>query len=225
MDALNALERRLAYTFARRELLTQALTHRSHGNPHNERLEFLGDGLLNFIVASLLFERFTKLPEGDLSRLRATLVNQQALSEIALTLGLGDLLRLGEGELKSGGFRRPSILADGLEAVFGAIFLDGGFERAKAAIGGLYETRITQIDSAALTKDPKTTLQEYLQGKHLALPKYVVLSIGGEAHQQTFLVECAIVELSVKAQGSGNSRRAAEQEAAAQVLAKLPLHL
>jgi ribonuclease III len=221
LNALDSLERRLAYAFTRRELLTQALTHRSHGNPHNERLEFLGDGMLNCVVASLLYERFAKLPEGDLSRLRATLVNQQTLSEIAQSLGLGDLLRLGEGELKSGGFRRPSILADALEAVFGAIFLDGGFDRVRAVIGGLYEKRIGQIDVGALTKDPKTTLQEYLQGKRLALPRYAVVSVSGDAHQQTFLVECEIAELAVKAQGSGNSRRVAEQEAAARILAQI----
>ena len=221
MNALDSLERRLAYAFTRRELLTQALTHRSHGNPHNERLEFLGDGILNCVVASLLYERFAKLPEGDLSRLRATLVNQQTLSEIAQSLGLGDLLRLGEGELKSGGFRRPSILADALEAVFGAIFLDGGFDRVRAVIGGLYEKRIGQIDVGALTKDPKTTLQEYLQGKRLALPRYAVVSVSGDAHQQTFLVECEIAELAVKAQGSGNSRRVAEQEAAAGILTQI----
>ena len=221
MNALDSLERRLAYAFARRELLTQALTHRSHGNPHNERLEFLGDGMLNCIIASLLYERFAKLPEGDLSRLRASLVNQQTLSEIAQSLGLGDMLRLGEGELKSGGFRRPSILADALEAVFGAIFLDGGFDRVRTVIGGLYEQRISEIDAGALTKDPKTTLQEYLQGKRLALPRYVVVAVSGDAHQQTFLVECEIAELGVKAQGSGNSRRVAEQEAAAGILTQI----
>jgi ribonuclease-3 len=221
VNALDSLERRLAYAFTRRELLTQALTHRSHGNPHNERLEFLGDGMLNCIIASLLYERFAKLPEGDLSRLRASLVNQQTLSEIAQSLGLGDMLRLGEGELKSGGFRRPSILADALEAVFGAIFLDGGFDRVRTVIGGLYEQRISEIDAGALTKDPKTTLQEYLQGKRLALPRYVVVSVSGDAHQQTFLVECESVELGVKAQGSGNSRRVAEQEAAARILAQI----
>jgi ribonuclease-3 len=221
LNALDSLERRLAYAFTRRELLTQALTHRSHGSPHNERLEFLGDGMLNCIIASLLYERFAKLAEGDLSRLRATLVNQQTLSEIAQSLGLGDLLRLGEGELKSGGFRRPSILADALEAVFGAIFLDGGFDRVMAVIGGLYEQRIGEIDAGALTKDPKTTLQEYLQGKRLALPRYAVVSVSGDAHQQTFLVECEIAELGVKAQGSGNNRRVAEQEAAARTLVQI----
>ena len=221
MNALDSLERRLAYAFTRRELLNQALTHRSHGSPHNERLEFLGDGMLNCIIASVLYERFAKLPEGDLSRLRATLVNQQALSEIAQSLGLGDLLRLGEGELKSGGFRRPSILADALEAVFGAIFLDGGFDRVSAVIGELYEQRIGEIDAGALTKDPKTTLQEYLQGKRLALPRYAVVSVSGDAHQQTFLVECEIAELGMKAQGSGSSRRVAEQEAAAGTLAQI----
>lgn len=209
-----AVERRLGYSFRDGALLRQALTHRSFGTPNNERLEFLGDGLLNFVVARLLYEQFSRLPEGDLSRLRAHLVNQQTLSELASSLSLGNHLRLGEGELKSGGFRRPSILADAFEAIIGAIFLDGGFAAAEDVLGRLYRPRIAQVDPAALGKDPKTRLQEFLQGRRLALPKYAIVSVSGEAHEQQFLVECSIPELRVTTQGAGPSRRAAEQEAA-----------
>jgi ribonuclease III len=209
-----AVERRLAYQFRDASLLRQALTHRSHGTPNYERLEFLGDGLLNFVVARLLYEQFSRLPEGDLSRLRASLVNQQTLSELATSLSLGDHLRLGEGELKSGGFRRPSILADAFESLVGAIFLDGGFEAAAQVLGRLYAPLMASADPAALGKDPKTRLQEFLQGRHLALPQYTIASVSGEAHEQHFRVECAIPELGLKSHGEGPSRRAAEQEAA-----------
>ncbi len=209
-----AVERRLAYQFRDASLLRQALTHRSHGTPNYERLEFLGDGLLNFVVARLLYEQFSKLPEGDLSRLRASLVNQQTLFELASSLSLGDHLRLGEGELKSGGFRRPSILADAFEALVGAIFLDGGFTAAAEVLGRLYGPLMASADPAALGKDPKTRLQEFLQGRHLALPQYSIINVSGEAHEQHFRVECAIPELDLKSQGEGPSRRAAEQEAA-----------
>lgn len=209
-----AVERRLAYQFRDASLLRQALTHRSHGTPNNERLEFLGDGLLNFVVARLLYAQFQKLPEGDLSRLRASLVNQQTLSELSASLSLGDHLRLGEGELKSGGFRRPSILADAFEALVGAIFLDGGFAAAEEVLAKLYQPLMASADPAALGKDPKTRLQEFLQGKHLGLPRYSIVNISGEAHEQHFRVECAIPELGLKSQGEGPSRRAAEQEAA-----------
>lgn len=209
-----AVERRLAYQFRDASLLRQALTHRSYGAPNNERLEFLGDGLLNFVAARLLYEQFAKLPEGDLSRLRASLVNQQTLSELAASLSLGDHLRLGEGELKSGGFRRPSILADAFEALVGAIFLDGGFEAAEEVLGRLYQPLMAKADPAALGKDPKTRLQEFLQGKRMALPQYSIINISGEAHEQHFRVECAVPELGLKSQGEGPSRRAAEQEAA-----------
>lgn len=209
-----AVERGLGYRFRDASLLRQALTHRSYGTPHNERLEFLGDGLLNFVVARLLFEQFEKLPEGDLSRLRASLVNQQSLSKLAVSLALGDHLRLGEGELKSGGFRRPSILADALEAVIGAIFLDGGFAAAEQVLGQLYQPLLAGTDPALLDKDPKTRLQEYLQGKHLSLPQYSIVTVTGEAHDQHFRVECAILELDIRSYGEGTSRRAAEQEAA-----------
>jgi ribonuclease III len=209
-----AVERRLGHAFRNTALLRQALTHRSHGTPHNERLEFLGDGLLNFVVARLLYDRFAKLPEGDLSRLRAHLVNQQTLSELASSLSLGDHLCLGEGELKSGGFRRPSILADAFEAIIGAIFLDSGFAAAEQVLGRLYEPLLARVDPAALGKDPKTRLQELLQGRRLALPLYSIVNVSGEAHEQHFMVECAVPELGVKARGEGPSRRAAEQEAA-----------
>jgi ribonuclease III len=209
-----AVERRLGHAFRDAALLRQALTHRSHGTPHNERLEFLGDGLLNFVVARLLYEKFEKLAEGDLSRLRAHLVNQQTLSELAVSLCLGDHLRLGEGELKSGGFRRPSILADTFEAIVGAVFLDSGFEAAERVLRTLYQPLLARVDPAALGKDPKTRLQELLQGRRLALPQYSIVNVSGEAHEQHFLVECAIPELGVKARGEGSSRRAAEQGAA-----------
>jgi ribonuclease III len=209
------IERRLGYRFSNAALLQQALTHRSHGVPHNERLEFLGDGLLNFVVARLLFQQFTTLAEGDLSRLRAGLVNQQALSELASALELGDQLRLGEGELKSGGFRRPSILADAFEAVIGAICLDGGFAAAEKVLTELYRPLLAAIDpQTSGNKDPKTRLQEYLQGRKLALPQYAIVSVIGEAHEQLFRVECAVPELSIRSQGEGPTRRAAEQEAA-----------
>ena len=209
-----AVERRLAYQFRDASLLRQALTHRSHGTPNNERLEFLGDGLLNFVVARLLYDQFAKLPEGDLSRLRASLVNQQTLSELSASLSLGDHLLLGEGELKSGGFRRPSILADAFEALVGAVFLDGGFASAEEVLARLYQPLMASADPAALGKDPKTRLQEFLQGRHLGLPRYSIVHISGEAHEQHFRVECAIAELGLKSQGEGPSRRAAEQEAA-----------
>jgi ribonuclease-3 len=208
------IERRLGYQFGNASLLQQALTHRSHGAPHNERLEFLGDGLLNFVIARLLFQNFTALPEGDLSRLRAGLVNQQALSELAASLSLGDHLRLGEGELKSGGFRRPSILADALEALIGAVYLDGGFAAAEKVLTELFRPLLTAIDPKESGKDPKTRLQEYLQGRRLGLPQYSIISVEGEAHEQHFHVECAIPELSIHSRGAGPTRRAAEQEAA-----------
>jgi ribonuclease-3 len=215
------LERRLGYRFVDPELARQALTHRSFGTPHNERLEFLGDSLLNCAVATLLYERFPRLPEGDLSRLRAALVNQAALSEVALELGLGDRLRLGEGELKSGGFRRPSILADALEAVLGAVFLDAGFEATRAAVARLFSGKLERTTDAPVDKDPKTALQEHLQGRGLQLPRYAVQKTEGEAHEQTFVVECRVDDLGLAAAGRGANRRAAEQAAAQSVLEQL----
>jgi len=212
--AHEALLRLLGYRFSDPLLLRQALTHRSYGAPHNERLEFLGDGVLNFIIASLLYERFPVLPEGDLSRLRAHLVNQETLSQLARTLDLGQYLLLGEGELKSGGFRRPSILADAFEGILGAIYVDGGFEAAVDVVRRIYEPLLAELDPKSLGKDPKTLLQEYLQGRRLSLPLYNVVSVSGEAHEQRFQVECVILELSIRAEGEGSSRRSAEQNAA-----------
>jgi len=215
---LAELERLLGHAFRDPELARQALTHRSHGTPHNERLEFLGDGLLNCAVATLLYERFPRLPEGDLSRLRAALVNQASLSAVAIRLGLGERLLLGEGELKSGGFRRPSILADALEALLGAVYLDAGFEAVRVAVERLLGDRLESREDLPLHKDPKTALQELLQGRKLQLPRYSVQRTEGEAHEQTFTVECRVDDLGVAASGSGSSRRAAEQAAAEGVL-------
>jgi len=217
---LAQLESRLGHTFSKPELALQALTHRSFGTPHNERLEFLGDSLLNCSVATLLYERFPKLPEGDLSRLRAALVNQRSLAEVAVELGLGERLRLGEGELKSGGFRRPSILADAVEALLGAVFLDAGFDATRSAVERLLESRLASAANQPVDKDPKTALQELLQGRGLALPRYSVQKTEGEAHEQTFIVECRVDDLGLSASGTGHSRRAAEQAAAQDVLAQ-----
>ncbi|PVY29657.1 RNAse III [Paraburkholderia silvatlantica] len=208
----------MRYEFRNAELLRQALTHRSHSATHNERLEFLGDSVLNCAVAALLFQRFGKLDEGDLSRVRANLVKQQSLYEIAQALNIADGLRLGEGELRSGGFRRPSILADALEAIFGAIFLDGGFDAAQTVIKRLYVPILDHIDPRTLGKDSKTLLQEYLQGHKIALPTYTVVATHGAAHNQQFEVECTVPKLDVKVSGSGASRRAAEQAAAKKAL-------
>ncbi|WP_133648014.1 ribonuclease III [Paraburkholderia flava] len=212
------LESRLRYEFRNAELLRQALTHRSHSATHNERLEFLGDSVLNCAVAALLFQRFSKLDEGDLSRVRANLVKQQSLYEIAQALNVSEGLRLGEGELRSGGFRRPSILADTLEAILGAVFLDGGFDAAQTVIKRLYVPILDHIDPRTLGKDSKTLLQEYLQGHKLPLPTYTVVATHGAAHNQQFEVECTVPKLDVKVSGSGASRRAAEQAAAKKAL-------
>jgi ribonuclease-3 len=210
----SVIERGIGYRFREPGLLRQALTHRSHGAHHNERLEFLGDGVLNCIIAALLFDRFPRLTEGELSRLRASLVNQDSLFNVAQSLRLGESLQLGEGELRSGGFRRPSILADALEAVIGAVFLDGGFDAARDVVVGRFEPLVAGIDPHTQGKDPKTLLQEYLQGRRLALPKYVVVATRGEAHDQRFEVECVIEDLDIRCRGEGASRRAAEQGAA-----------
>jgi ribonuclease III len=216
------LEARLGFSFASRKLLQQALTHRSHSAPHNERLEFLGDSVLNCAVALILFERYSKLDEGDLSRLRSNLVKQQTLYEIAQRIELSGCLRLGEGELKSGGLRRPSILADTMEALFGAIFLDSGFNAAHEVIESLYQPILDIVDPRTLGKDAKTLLQENLQGRKIALPTYNVVATLGAAHNQVFEVECVIPKLSVRVTGKGSSRRAAEQSAAKAALEALP---
>lgn len=214
MSDVPEFERIFGYVFQSREILKQALTHRSFGTAHNERIEFLGDSILNCIIAQALYERFLDVREGDLSRLRANLVRQETLAEIAQGLGLGEQLRLGEGELKSGGFRRPSILADGLEALFGAVFLDGGFDKARETVLRLFEPYLSNLDPQHSGKDAKTTLQEFLQGRRLALPQYLLRATRGEAHAQEFEVECLIPELGITAIGRGTSRRSAEQEAA-----------
>ncbi|HEV2612055.1 MAG TPA: ribonuclease III [Noviherbaspirillum sp.] len=211
---LMLLQDRLGHTFRDAALLQQALTHRSHSSLHNERLEFLGDSILNCVVASLLFDRYNKIDEGDLSRLRANLVKQQSLYEIAQRLELSQFLRLGEGELKSGGFRRPSILADTLEALFGAIFLDAGFDSARDVIRALYIPILDTVDPKTLGKDAKTLLQEYLQGKKIALPQYNVVATHGAAHNQEFEIECLVPKLDIQVFGTGGSRRAGEQAAA-----------
>jgi ribonuclease-3 len=215
------LQRELGYRFAQPALLLQALTHRSHSAPHNERLEFLGDSVLNCCIAHELYLRYGDLKEGELSRLRANLVKQDALAAVAQDLDLGTYLRLGEGELKSGGFRRPSILADTLEALLGAVFLDGGFTAAHAAIVGLYAPLLGQIDPSTSGKDPKTLLQELTQSRKIALPQYAVVATQGAAHKQMFEVECQIPQLSVRTTGRGFSRRVAEQEAARLAFAQL----
>lgn len=216
--------RKLDYIFNRPELLRQALTHRSHSVPHNERLEFLGDSVLNCAVAALIFRHFPDLTEGSLSRVRANLVNQKVLAELAQTLELGKLIRLGEGELRSGGDRRPSILADALEAVLGAIYLDGGFKQAEKIVANLFAPSLQELDARTLGKDPKTLLQEYLQSRRLALPQYAVVATSGEAHQQQFQVECVISKPDIRTLGEGATRRSAEQHAARQAYERLQPH-
>ena len=209
-----SFESRVGHDFGRRDLLIQALTHRSYGADNNERLEFLGDSVLNCVVGLMLYRRFPQLQEGQLSRLRANLVNQQSLYEVARGLDLGSYLLLGDGELRSGGADRPSILADALESVFGAILLDADFAAAQAAIERLMGPEVEAIDPFSHGKDPKTLLQEWLQGRRKGLPDYKLVNVAGQAHAQLFTVECRIDSLGVSTQGSGGSRKAAEQEAA-----------
>lgn len=213
------LERRLGHVWKRRPLLTQALTHRSFGAQNNERLEFLGDGVLNCVVGLMLYQQFPDLPEGRLSRLRANLVNQDFLHGIALDLDLGRHLRLGEGELRSGGAQRPSILADALESLLGAALLDAGFEVARGIVERLFGSRVQAINPAVQGKDAKTRLQEWLQPRRHGLPGYALLDTTGQAHAQTFHVECRIDPLGIVTRGAGGSRKAAEQAAAEAALA------
>jgi ribonuclease III len=209
------IEQKLGHRFSQAALLKEALTHRSHSAIHNERLEFLGDSVLNCAIADAMFQRFPQLAEGELSRLRAALVNKNILHEIALTLALGDALLLGEGELKSGGHQRPSILADALEALFGAVFVDGGFSIASAVINQLFAGHFDRLDPNHIAKDNKTRLQEYLQSRKIAVPKYDILETSGEAHEQIFRVVCHIPGLKIQVEGVGASRKLAEQDAAA----------
>ncbi|SDK61172.1 RNAse III [Methylophilus rhizosphaerae] len=221
MSVLPVLQTRIGYSFTRPELLQQALTHRSFSGTNNERLEFLGDSVLNFIIAHQLFNLFPDLPEGDLSRLRAKLVKEASLAEISTSLHLGDALKLGEGELKSAGWRRPSILADALEAIVGAVYLDGGFGAAEKVVALLYRETLTSIDPKVIDKDAKSQLQEYLQSKKMDLPEYQVVTIEGEAHAQTFTVQCLIKKLKLSTTGVGTSRRVAEQQAAQLAMEKI----
>ena len=216
---LQALQKRLEHEFSNPRLLQQALTHRSFSADHNERVEFLGDSVLNLAVAGLLYERLSELPEGDLSRVRANLVKQETLHQLAVQIGLPTLIRLGEGEAKSGGQKRPSILADALEAVIGAVYLDAGFDKAAGLVRRLFQDVEINPHMEAIGKDPKTELQEWLQGRKMNLPIYRVVGTLGAAHKQTFDVECEISEFGRAERGMGGSRRAGEQAAAAIMLA------
>ncbi|HCY14418.1 MAG: ribonuclease III [Curvibacter sp. GWA2_64_110] len=217
-DGLSALQARLQHSFSDPSLLTRAVTHRSFSADHNERLEFLGDSVLNLSVAHLLYERLRALPEGDLSRIRANLVKQDTLHQLAVELGLPGVVRLGEGEVRSGGHKRPSILADALEAVLGAVYLDAGYAAAQALVQRLFQAVEINPQMQASAKDPKTELQEWLQGRKMKLPLYRVVATLGVAHKQTFDVECEIPELQLVERGIGGSRRAGEQAAAAAML-------
>ena len=219
--SLLALQQRLQHVFSDTALLQRAVTHRSFSADHNERLEFLGDSVLNLAVSSLLYERLRTLPEGDLSRVRANLVKQDTLHQLALRLQLPGVLRLGEGEAKSGGTQRPSILADALEALIGAVYLDAGYAQAEALVHRLFEGVAISPHMQAASKDAKTALQEWLQGRKMKLPAYRVVATLGEAHRQTFEVECAIPPLGLAERGTGGSRRAGEQAAAAAMLVTL----
>lgn len=218
---LNALQQRLGHRFARPELLDRAVTHRSFGADHNERLEFLGDAVLSLAISALLFERFGASDEGDLTRVRAHLVREETLHRVALFLGLPEVLRLSEGEARGGGAQRPSILADALEAIIGATFLDGGFDSARGLVQQLFGDVIANTDVESWTKDAKTELQEWLQARRLPVPSYRILNTRGQAHAQTFEVECAVPALSLIQTGEGRSRRMAEQEAARRMLVSL----
>ncbi len=216
-----SVARKLGHDFSDESLLLTALTHRSFGTPNNERLEFLGDGILDFVIAAALYQRFPVLPEGDLSRLRANMVRQESLHRLAQDLGIGSVLRLGEGELRSGGAQRPSILADALEALFGAVYLDAGFEVAQRVIEKLYSSLLDELKPGQFQKDAKTRLQEWLQGRKKPLPRYQLLGTSGAAHDQRFEVACEVDNPVLRTVGHGSSRRIAEQVAAEQALKEL----
>ena len=218
---LEELQRRLGYQFAEPERLMLALTHRSHGNQNNERLEFLGDSIVNMVIAEHLYRHFEKAREGHLSRLRARMVKGVTLAEIGREFELGKYLRLGSGELKSGGFRRESILADAVESVIGAIYLDSDFYTCREQVLHWFDLRLKKLDLQDTQKDPKTRLQEYLQSRQFPLPRYDVISVDGEAHAQTFHISCALPSLDRKTSGIGSSRRIAEQEAARNALKQM----
>jgi ribonuclease-3 len=210
-----ALEKRIGHRFAAPRLLEQALTHRSHGADNNERLEFLGDGVLGCAVADELYARFPQLSEGKLTRLRASLVREEALAEAGGRLGLAEHLRMGQAEVQ------PSLIADAVEALVGAVFLDGGYDAARRTVVALFGAQLEALDPQEAAKDAKTELQERLQAKRLKLPEYRVVSVQGEAHKQSFEVECRVAELELKATGSGTSRQRAEQQAARRLLEQL----
>lgn len=221
IDKLKRLERKIGHTFVDGDLLKRAITHRSAGSRHNERLEFLGDSILSLVIAEALYHRFPDVSEGDMSRMRATLVREKTLAELAREFDLGEYLILGPGELKSGGFRRESILADTVEALIGAIFLDVGIEQIRTLLLQWYASRLHEIRPGADQKDPKTRLQELLQGKRKPLPSYAVVKVKGEAHNQEFTVQCEIEGVDVTVVGVGSSRRKAEQAAAEKALEQL----
>jgi ribonuclease-3 len=217
-EALTALQVRLQHRYSEAHLLLRSVTHRSFSIDHNERLEFLGDSVLNLAVADLLFQRLSALPEGDLSRVRANLVKQDTLHRLAVELGLPEVIRLGEGEARSGGQKRPSILADALEAIIGAVYLDAGFAAAQSLVQRLFQAVEINPEMQAIGKDPKTELQEWLQARKMSLPLYRVVGTLGAAHKQTFDVECEVIELNFSERGIGASRRAGEQAAASAML-------
>jgi ribonuclease-3 len=218
---LDALQQRLGHRFGNAGLLQRALTHRSFGSPHNERLEFLGDAALNLAVSVLLVRRFGQADEGELTRMRAHLVREDSLHQVALALGLQALLRMSDGEHRGGGAQRASILADSLEAVIGAVTLDAGFAAAQGVVEGLFGPRIAASEIGQYRKDAKTELQEWLQARRLPVPAYRIVATTGQAHEQTFEVACEVVPLGLACAGQGRSRRAAEQEAARQVLVRV----
>lgn len=220
-NAIGALLKKLEYSFNDLSLLDEALTHRSYASRNNERLEFLGDGILNFVIAHELFKLYPDVQEGDLSRLRANLVNKDSLAAIAAYLDLGNVINLGSGELKSGGFRRPSILADAVESIFGAVYCDSGFEACRDLIIRLYADRLASSMDLQSLKDPKTQLQELLQSRHFPLPDYQVTDITGQAHAQIFHVKCSIEDMKIEVTGEGKSRRKAEQIAAQKAIIKV----
>lgn len=217
----SAIETAIAYHFSDKALLRQAMTHRSHSTPHNERLEFLGDGVLNFIIAHQLYQAYPDIDEGNLSRMRAHLVKEPTLASIASEISLGQHLRLGEGEVKTGGRTRPAALADALEALIGAVFVDSGYPAAEGVVMHLFAASFDNLQQNAVIRDAKSRLQEYLQGKKLALPNYRIIKTEGVAHQQTFFVRCEIDALGLHAEAEGTSRRTAEQAAAERILADL----
>ncbi len=218
---INKLYRDLGYTFKQRDLIEQALTHRSAGGKNNERLEYLGDSILGFVIADALFNHFSEASEGQLSRLRSALVKRDTLAQLAREFNLGDYLKLGQGELRSGGQSRDSILADSFEAVLAAIYLDGGYHATRSVIQRIFSPRLIALSPENQQKDPKTQLQEFLQAKKISLPSYIILDVSGDPHAQHFRVECAVEELKKKSVGEGNSRRKAEQDAACKMLSDL----